>query len=228
MNMDNIMNNTLGLDDTFAFHCVSCGKCCKHREDILLTPRDAFRAAKHLDMPVLAFILTYCEVYIGDTSGLPIVRLRPVGKGNDCPMLEGKKCRIQYAPKPVVCALYPLGRGEQFVDPATGEPLPEPVTLYFKTETDCPTNRNTTVRKWLERFGIEENDTFQKRWSALCMRLALILHGVAEKEPDMTGALYDLLMAGLYCQYEMNQPFEPQFEKNVHQLLSLIEKLEAL
>lgn len=26
----------IGLDDTFTFHCTQCGKCCIHREDILL------------------------------------------------------------------------------------------------------------------------------------------------------------------------------------------------
>ena len=29
----------IGLDDTFTFHCTQCGKCCIHREDILLSPK---------------------------------------------------------------------------------------------------------------------------------------------------------------------------------------------
>ena len=28
---------TIGLDDTFKFHCDQCGKCCTHREDIILS-----------------------------------------------------------------------------------------------------------------------------------------------------------------------------------------------
>ena len=32
----------IGLDDTFTFHCTQCGKCCIHREDILLSPKDLF------------------------------------------------------------------------------------------------------------------------------------------------------------------------------------------
>ena len=30
----------IGLDDIFVFHCTQCGKCCIHREDILLSPKD--------------------------------------------------------------------------------------------------------------------------------------------------------------------------------------------
>lgn len=33
----------IGLDDTFTFHCTQCGKCCIHREDILLSPKDLLR-----------------------------------------------------------------------------------------------------------------------------------------------------------------------------------------
>ena len=37
---DNLDKMKIGLDDTFKFNCTMCGKCCKNREDILLTPRD--------------------------------------------------------------------------------------------------------------------------------------------------------------------------------------------
>lgn len=38
----------IGLDDIFVFHCTQCGKCCIHREDILLSPKDLFHIAKKL------------------------------------------------------------------------------------------------------------------------------------------------------------------------------------
>lgn len=34
----------------FRFHCMQCGDCCRHREDILLTPFDLFRIAGHLSI----------------------------------------------------------------------------------------------------------------------------------------------------------------------------------
>ena len=46
--VDNFDAWKIGLDDSFQFHCTECGKCCINREDILLTPRDLFNAAKAL------------------------------------------------------------------------------------------------------------------------------------------------------------------------------------
>ena len=46
---ENFENITIGLDEPFQFHCTQCGKCCIHREDILLNPQDLFRIAKHLE-----------------------------------------------------------------------------------------------------------------------------------------------------------------------------------
>ena len=40
----------IGLDDTFTFHCTQCGKCCIHREDILLSPKDLFNIAKKFQL----------------------------------------------------------------------------------------------------------------------------------------------------------------------------------
>ena len=38
-----IESMTVGLDDTFKFHCDQCGKCCTHRDDIILSPMDVYR-----------------------------------------------------------------------------------------------------------------------------------------------------------------------------------------
>ena len=35
----------IGLDETFKFHCTQCGKCCIHRDDILLLKTSVFSVA---------------------------------------------------------------------------------------------------------------------------------------------------------------------------------------
>ena len=47
---ENLDSWKLGLDDSFQFHCTTCGKCCIDREDILLTPRDLYNASKALNL----------------------------------------------------------------------------------------------------------------------------------------------------------------------------------
>ena len=70
----------IGTDEPFPFHCVQCGKCCVHREDILLIPQDLFRMAKHLGQTPKDVVIHYCEVYTGPDSRMPLVRLLPEGE----------------------------------------------------------------------------------------------------------------------------------------------------
>ena len=63
----------IGPDEPFPFHCVQCGKCCVHREDILLNPQDLFRMAKHLGQTPKDVVIHYCEVYTGPDSRMPPV-----------------------------------------------------------------------------------------------------------------------------------------------------------
>lgn len=76
----------IGLDDTFTFHCTQCGKCCIHREDILLSPKDLFHIAKKLEITPEATLTQYCETYLGRNSHTPVVRLKPQGSVKCCPL----------------------------------------------------------------------------------------------------------------------------------------------
>lgn len=48
--VENFEQYRIGLDDTFAFKCRECGKCCKEREDILLNSRDVYNIATALNL----------------------------------------------------------------------------------------------------------------------------------------------------------------------------------
>jgi len=79
----------------------------------LLNSRDVYNLAVALNLTHQQVIEQYCEVYIGENSRLPVVRLKPKGANNNCPLLNGSRCLIHSinpALKPVVCAAYPIGR----------------------------------------------------------------------------------------------------------------------
>ena len=100
----------------FEFACDQCGKCCHNRDDILLTPLDLFHMVKATGKDIKDVISKYGDTYVGDSSHLPIVRLRyreePDGS-TTCYFLgrkDGKAiCRI-HDNKPTVCRIYPLGK----------------------------------------------------------------------------------------------------------------------
>ena len=48
--MDNLDARRIGLYESFKFHCTCYGKCCTHREDILLDPRDVYNMSRELGM----------------------------------------------------------------------------------------------------------------------------------------------------------------------------------
>lgn len=106
---DHIDQMTVSLNDTFQFHCTQCGKCCIHREDILLSPYDLYKIARELQLEPIEVCKRYCESYIGNHSRMPIVRLMPQGAVQRCPFLKNQKCSIHKA-KPAVCAMFPVGR----------------------------------------------------------------------------------------------------------------------
>ena len=94
---DKLLQHPLGIDDTFRFRCTECGKCCKQREDILLTPYDLNRIARYLDIEVGKVIQDYCVWYVGKSSRLPVVAMDMRGSEQKCPFLERRKCKIHAA-----------------------------------------------------------------------------------------------------------------------------------
>jgi len=221
---------SLGLDDTFQFHCTKCGRCCLDREDILLTARDIYRISGYLNMKPLAFFRTYCESYIGESSRIPVVRLKPQGNAKRCVFLKSKKCEI-HAAKPSVCALFPLGRfmkidSDTFWEGSIGDAT---VQYFLQDDVKCGNQSEThTVRDWLAGFDIPTEDAAFIGWN---IALAKVLPRVQANEPKLgplsQHLLWDSLLVGLYLNYETDKEYLPQLEANVQSISDLLDKLEA-
>jgi len=213
-------------DDTFRFKCYGCGRCCKNRDDILLNPQDLFRLAKHLKMEPMQVIEHYGETYIGDQSHVPIVRLKPVGKERVCPLLkEDNRCGV-HASKPTVCALFPLGRYQSAPKADLNAPRE---TGYFVLPVTCGGHKQTTVRAYLESFGIPLEDEFYAKWTEMLMFLAgycgdAIRRGVSEHTMDI---LWGVIFEQLYLRYNADQAFQPQFDANTAKLRKALEDIRT-
>lgn len=62
-------------ESEFTVGCEQCGECCRDRGDILLSPHDVFYLVKATKMPIDEMLKKYTEIYLGDSSRLPIVRI---------------------------------------------------------------------------------------------------------------------------------------------------------
>ncbi len=101
----------LHANDTFRFRChkaIACfNKCCENI-DILLTPWDIARMARHFGIGTREAIDRYTVDFAMDAAGMPGLKLaRQVGS-TACVHLTPAGCGI-YADRPAACRYYALG-----------------------------------------------------------------------------------------------------------------------
>ena len=225
----NLEKYRIGIDDTFSFKCRECGACCRQREDILLNTRDLFNIAAKLGLTMEQAIEKYCDVYVGHDSRIPIARIKPQGLLRTCPLLQGGRC-IVHDMKPVVCALFPVGRVLMYGNPESGEAFDEEQLVYIINDFVCGGRRKKqTVRSWLEQFNIPVEDEYFFMWHRIVKKLSEGIRafeeaGATEKAMDM---LWGGVFAGIYVDYDTKAEFMPQFVANAEKLQHICEGLVA-
>ena len=234
MSRDNLFRDiesmTVGLDDTFKFHCDQCGKCCTHRNDIILSPMDIFRMAKELKMTPAEFYDQFCVFNIGDNSRLPIVRLNSVGKDNHCILLQNRKCSVHKV-KPSVCAMYPLGRYMLFdQEQYSEESFSAAKVKYLLQPLSCgDESEEHTIREWLSGFDIKLEDEAFVRWQMAISRFMRKLTKLEKKHNMLTMMeIWFVVRVVLYLQYDTSMDFLPQFVRNEENLLKLLDDIPRL
>ena len=214
----------IGLDEPFKFHCNMCGKCCIHREDILLSPKDIYNMSKELGIKPEGLFERYCEVYVGPDSRVPIVRLKPRGSVKRCPLLKNRKCMVHKS-KPTVCAMYPLGRCIVAANPKEGlKDISQGKFQYIFSDPGCGDASEThTVREYLESFGIPVPDEFFMEWQQTVLEMGNIFRKLEKTVSNETMELVRrAAFIGLYSHYETEKDFMPQFDSNVKNFFDML------
>ena len=209
---------TLNREDTFRFRCTECGKCCKNREDILLSPYDLNRMARHLGIEMGQVIQDYCIWYAGQSSMLPVVTMRMRGPEKRCPFLKGKKCGI-HAAKPTVCALFPLGR--------VGSENDEQVH-YMMQKVDCgAADEEHSVQEWLAGYDLADSEKWFLEWQQVLIPLTKRMHALFSGfSREFIASVAEGLLVTLYVNYDSKLDFMEQFRMNkekANQFLDMIE-----
>ena len=221
---------TIGLDDTFKFHCDQCGKCCTHREDIILSPMDIFKMAKELKMTPVEFYHEYCVFNIGEHTRMPIVRLASEGKDTHCVLLKNHRCSVHKV-KPAVCAMFPLGRYMSFEkEDYNAESIDTSKVKYLLQPPECGDESEThTVREWLSGFDIKLEDEAFVQWQKAISRFSNKFKELEKKQDMLTMMeIWFVVRASLYLQYDTSKEFLPQFNYNVENLLKLLDDIPKL
>ena len=201
-----MMANELKREDTFEFECKMCGNCCRNREEpILLTGPDVFRIAVAIKKSPYEVLLEYTNADIGESSHVPIIYLRERLDGS-CRLMKNGKCSVQKS-KPIVCALYPLGRIWN---------VKEERFYYFFNGDTCPDSwkpkKRWTLQEWLDEFDIEKTESWTIEWNKLLGDIALITAqmDISRIDNSIAGYLTDIM----YVSYEIDKPYIEQVREN--------------
>lgn len=214
--LETFQKNELRPEDTFHFECKICGNCCRNRsQPILLTGADIYRIACALDITMMNAVEDNTVGYIGETSHIPVLVLKERTDGS-CRLLRKGRCSV-HQNKPVVCALYPLGRFYDFRDKRFH---------YFVNHITCQPNRKDgkswTLQEWLDKFKIEETEKMTQAWNRLIGGLTMVTCEMGCDE--IKGRLLEVLLSALYFDYDTDKPYIEQVEQHMVTLIEVFKK----
>ena len=206
----------VSLNESVDFDCQRCGGCCRHVADsIMLEPMDAYHLARYLreqGEPVTGtedVLAQYAHAsWLEDT--LPIFLLNTVGTMDVCVFLKAGRCSV-YEARPRACRLYPFsaapgGRGQDF--------------HYFLC-TEKPhhfANRTVAVKDWLsQNFSKEARAALKADYDAL----PILSQNIREMGKEQFKRLAFQFIYYRYYNYDLDEPFLPQFLSNLERLKAL-------
>lgn len=202
-----LIDNPMKPTDTFKFSCKACGNCCRNRQEpILMTGYDVFRIAKGLRIEMPEVVTKYTIGYVGGTSNLPVLTLKERQDGS-CSLLRKGKCMV-HENKPLVCAIYPLGRYYLPAEKRFG---------YFEQPIYCGTDEEHTLEEWLNIFNVHKCDEASSLWATVITKLAEQTMKI--KEPEDIERMANILAVALYFDYDTSKSYADQLAHNIFNLL---------
>lgn len=200
------------------FRCQLCGACCRNVENaVMLEPLDIFRLARHLrergeDIHGTEDVLAVYAQPFMLTEVVPIFTLKVQGEENACVFLKDGRCSI-YEARPRVCRLYPFSarpgeRGREF-------------DYFLALDREHHFADGTVFAKdWFyQNFPKEERAFVKADYEAADCYGKLIRKRGGDWFKDK---LFQFLYYRYY-NYDLDQPFLPQFHANHETLKGLME-----
>ena len=187
-------------------------------------------------MSSLELLKKYCNVYLGETSNLPVVTIKFKEGINYtfCPFLKFKdnlyKCKV-HEYKPSVCALFPLGRISRG-NKISGDIID---LQYIVQPNVCSFNKKEqhTVKEWLSSFGIENSEQAFIDWSNCVlhlqhtMNLEKVFHD-KKINKNLQNMIYNGILSGLYNDMDTENDILKELNKKYEQTKHFLEVMVTL
>lgn len=178
--------------DTLCFDChkgISCWNACCHDTDILLTPFDLVRLARHFEARPADIVRLFGSAAVHDKSNMPVVKLKMLDKPGQaqkpCVFLDEVEGCTVYENRPAACRYYPLGLAAiKIADEEQTEQF-----YFLVKESHCKGQEEPkaqTVDAFRVEQGVEPYDEQNAGWMHILMKLTSwrTIGGPWGKEPD--------------------------------------------
>ena len=206
--------------DQVAFSCRLCGDCCRRVENsIMLEPLDAYNLGRYL-LEHGGGVDNIEDVYgqYAHPSMLhdayPIFLLNTQGEDQSCIFLKDSKCSV-YEGRPRVCNLYPFT--------VKGGDCGHVFLYYQCLDSHVSHFKGSKVKigDWMFRNFTKDAKAFMEMEASMLPELGKLLGKLG---PDGRRQFLFRLLYYSYYNYELDQPFLPQYQENQRQLMDALRK----
>ena len=211
---------TVRPKDWVPFRCRLCGNCCRNlRGNLMPEQIDAYRLARFLRergeveyMEDFYTRYTYPDMLEGF---FPVFLINTVDPDDSCVFLKDGRCSV-YEARPRVCRLYPF----------TAFPGQRGKAFHF---FQCMDSNSThfsdgkiLVKDWMYQNFSREDREFLTAESDTLIELGRLLKAMSTdgRKENLFQILYYR-----YYNYDLDQPFMPQYKENTEELKRILQEL---
>ena len=208
--------------DQFTFSCRQCGACCRNIEGcVMVESLDAYCLARYLRAKgepiegIEDFLFRYCEPEPLTEEGFPIYMLKTKVPNGSCIFLTDGRCSV-YPARTRTCRIYPLtvGPGER------GRNFE--YCLCLDRHQSHFTGSRVSVKDWLYQNFKREDKEYVKREYEIATELGKLMRAI---DPAMRPGIVFKVLYYRYYNFDLGQPFQPQYEQNNRHLLADLHRI---
>ena len=210
--------NPITAISQISFDCQRCGVCCRKRTGapIILTGYDVYQIGRALGVQSTMDLLSMGIIgVVSNQYDLPTCILA-INDTGACCLLDGDCCMVHDA-KPVVCALYPLGRAYD----AT-----ENQYIYIQPHGNkcngTGAGEKVLVSQWLEQTGISNTEQYYAAYEQAYAEA--VMASLGAKSPKYQKKIYLRTVWALIGGYNPQKPYLQQLAENMECLRPLLQR----
>lgn len=224
--MENPKNTAvfIRLKDRVTYQCHQCGQCCRHIENgVMVESIDAYRMAKYLSrrdskVHTIDDVLSlYCDPIPLTENCFPIFMMKTTGSDAACVFLKDGRCSI-YEARPRTCRIYPfsMGPGERGRDFTYCLCFDNNQQYHFSSG-------RVSVKDWFYHNVSREEKEYLKLEYAAVEEIGKLMRAIP---PEVCEQLLFQILYYRYYNFDLEQPFFPQYQRNTRQLLEKLREIQ--